>query len=231
MRHGLAETVSSLRERRWANLAVVNLRILIGFAFLPAGLKKVLGQPFTDPDNVGVFHEFLHAFLATGPFYRSVGVVQLIACALLMTQRFATVGAVVLLPVLAAITALCWSTAGVPTIVTVTLMLLSTVGLVIWDLPKWRAIFASDQRVTEIRVDPIPAVIDRRLWQRCGLAILAVYAAACAIRGGVYRPRGLELDEPAFYLLPAIAVIPLVTWLIDRSRHRQTRDIVPSEST
>src|SRR5689334_12862731 len=69
--------VAWLRQRRWAHLAVVNLRILIGFAFLPAGLKKILGEPFTDPGNRGPFHEFLHAFHATGHFYTFVGVVQL----------------------------------------------------------------------------------------------------------------------------------------------------------
>lgn len=46
---------------RWLHLAVVNLRYLIGFAFVPAGLKKVLDQPFTDPANHGRFHDFLHA--------------------------------------------------------------------------------------------------------------------------------------------------------------------------
>lgn len=201
----------------------MNLRILIGFAFLPAGLKKTIGEPFTDPQNVGVFHEFLHAFFATGPFYRFVGIVQLVCCVLLMTQRLATVGAAMLFPILAAITVLCWSTAGIPTIVTVTLMLLGTLALLLWDIDKWRAVFASDDDRTDVQVRPIADVIDHKLWRRCGLAILVAYLAACALQGGVYRPRGVELDAPGFWLLPAIALFPLVTWLVDRARYRGRR--------
>ena len=215
--------VNGARQRRWANLAVVNLRILIGFAFVPAGLKKLLGQPFTDPQNVGVFHEFLHAFLATGPFYHFVGLMQLVAAVLLMTQRFALLGAAVMLPITTAVTVLCWSTAGVPTITTVTLMLLGVLGLLVWDLEKWRPLLIGDAQGAELRLSPCPPVIDLRLWQRCGMAILLVYGIACVLQGGIYRPRGVELGNPAFYLLPAIAVFPVVTWLIDRRRFRRQR--------
>ena len=198
--------VEAARKRRSLALLVVNLRILIGFAFVPAGLKKLTGQPFTDPNNVGAFHEFLHAFLATGPFYHFVGVMQLVGATLLMTQRYATLGAAVILPIVAAITALCWSTAGVPTIVTVTLMLIGIVGLLLWDVARWRAILAADHRALEVRVQPADALIDMRLWERCGLTILVVYLLACALQGDIYRPRGLDLETPAFYLLPTIAV-------------------------
>ena len=90
--------IHELRPSRWAQLCVVNLRILIGFAVLPAGLKKLCGEPFTDPDKVGVFHEFLHAFYAAKPLYFLVGALQVTAAFLLMTQRFATLGALLPLP-------------------------------------------------------------------------------------------------------------------------------------
>lgn len=214
-------TVERARRQRSAVLAVVNLRILIGFAFLPAGLKKVLGQPFTDPTNVGAFHEFMHAFHATGPFYRFVGAVQLVGALLLMSQRFAAVGVAVLAPVLFAITVLCWSTAGIPTITTVTLMSLGVLTLLIWDSRKWRPLLGAT-------TDPRPPttaeglLVDLRLWSRCGVAIAGVYLLASVLHGGVYRPRGVELDNPAFYVLPTVAVFPIITWLVDRSRFRRS---------
>lgn len=216
----LEKRLTAWRGRRGAQLAVANLRIFIGFAFLPAGLKKLLGEPFTDPDKIGVFHDFLHAFHAAGPMYRLVGVVQLTAAILLLSQRFATLGAAILLPVLVAINALCWSSFGIPTIVVVTLMFFGTLGLLAWDWERWRAIFASERRDITIAIVPARPRIDWPLWERCGLAILLVYFAACALSGGVYRPRGAELGNPAFYLLPAIALFPVVTWLIDRARYR-----------
>lgn len=215
--------LAEFRAKRGAQLAVANLRILIGFAFLPAGLKKLLGEPFTDPDKIGVFHEFLHAFHAAGPMYRLVGVVQLTAAVLLLSQRFATLGAVILLPVLVAINALCWSSFGIPTIVVVALMLLGTLGLLAWDWERWRALFVSSRRDISIAIAPSRPRIDWQLWERCGLAILVVYVAACALSGGVYRPRGAELGNPAFYLLPTIAMFPVVTWIIDRARYRAGR--------
>lgn len=93
MKTGLRALVDDARTRRWAHLVVVNLRLVLGFAFLPAGLKKVLGQPFTDADKQGAFHDFLRAFHDTGAFYRFVGVLQLVTAALLLTQRWATLGA------------------------------------------------------------------------------------------------------------------------------------------
>lgn len=210
----------SLRDARWANLFVVNLRIFIGFAVLPAGLKKVLGQPFTDPDKTGIFHEFLHAFFAAGPLYHLVGAVQLLAALLLMTQRYATLGAALLLPVLVAINALCWSSFGIPTIVVVNLMTLGTLGLLLWDYPKWIVLVRDDQSANSIQIPARSNSVEHGLWQICGLAIFLLYIVATAIEGGVYRPRGVELSNPSFYLLPAIAVFPLVTYGLDRRRRK-----------
>lgn len=196
-----------LRGVRAANVGVAVLRLLIGFAFVPAGLKKVLGQPFTDPGNTGPFHDFLHAFHATGWFYRFVGVAQLAIAALLMTQRFAGLGAVLAAPVLVAITALCWSTGVVPTATVATLMLAGTAALVAWDAVAWR-------RPAGQAAPPI----DDRIWGACGAAILALYGVACALGGGVYRPRGVALDEPGFYILPVIAALPVLAWRIEARR-------------
>lgn len=210
--------VNRVRGVRWINVAVVNLRFLIGFAFVPAALKKVLDQPFTDPANHGRFHDFLHAFHATGWFYGFVGVMQLVAAVLLCTQRFATLGAMVALPILTAITAFCWSTAVYPTAVIATLMWLGTIGLLVWDLDKWKSIFAREGSAVMASRDPPP--IDLHLWARCGWGIIVVYLGTALLRGGVYRPRGIELDEPAFYVMPAVLLMPLVTLVIEQRRRR-----------
>ncbi|HVK84584.1 MAG TPA: hypothetical protein VM513_10785 [Kofleriaceae bacterium] len=209
------------RRTRWVNVAVVNLRFLIGFAFVPAAMKKLLGQPFTDPTNHGLFHDFLHAFRATGWFYPFVGAMQLLAAVLLFTQRFATLGAAVALPILSAIMVFCWSTEVVPTASIATLMWLGTVGLLVWDLDRWRALFLPSDRVHEVRVAPPTAPIDMTLWTRCGIAMLVVYVGSAIAYGGVYRPRGIELAEPAFYVMPAILLLPLITLVIDRRRARR----------
>ena len=219
----MRSTLHNLRRARWANLLVVTLRLLLGFAFLPAGLKKVLGQPFTDPGNTGPFHAFLHAFLATGFFYRFVGGVQLCVAFLLMTQTYGTLGALLAVPIFAAITVLCWSTGALFTGVMTTFMLAGALALCAWDYEALRGLFLPVGRrgqaaATAPREPAAP--IDLMLWRRCGLAVLALYLGSCVLSGGIYRPRGVELSHPAFYVFPLIALLPVVTWLVERRQSR-----------
>jgi hypothetical protein len=217
----VAEFLRRARSQRGWNLFVANLRILLGFAFVPAGLKKLLAQPFTDPANVGTFHEFLHAFHATGLFYQFVGAIQLTIAVLLMTQVFALPGALMAVPVFTAITVFCWSTQAYFTAVMATLMLLATAALVLWDYARWRDILRPADGTGPRAPDAERAPpIDLSLWKRCGSVVLLIYLAVCAQQGGIYRPRGVELGNPAFYILPLIAMFPLVTYLIERARRR-----------
>lgn len=203
---------------------MINLRILIGFAFLPSGLKKLLDEPFTDPAKTGAFHDFLDAFHATGWFYQFVGVAQLLTATLLITQRFATAGALLALPITATISAFCWSTLGPsPTSVVITLMLLGSLGLALWDLPRWQLVFARDDRPHELLVPARSARVDLHLWQLCGLAIITLYFATCALQGGVYRPKGMELTDPAFYVMPTILLLPIITLVVEQRRLRRPR--------
>lgn len=217
-----------IKLSRWANLVVVNLRILLGFAFLPAGLKKVLGQRFTDLENVGPFHDFLDAFYDTGPFYSFVGVVQLVVAALLMTQTYAPLGALLALPVFTTILVFCWSTQVYPTAVMVSLMWLAVIGLLLWDIDRLRPLVApADARpqspsagATEAPTAAL-APVDLRLWRLCGVGVLGLYLATCLLAGGIYRPRGVELDNPAFYTLPSVALLPIITLVVEWRRRRR----------
>jgi hypothetical protein len=144
---------------------------------------------------------------------------QLVASTLLFTQRFATVGALVALPIITTICAFCWSTGVYPTAMIATLMLLGTVGLVLWDLDKWRGIFVADEAVAvAVHLEPLP--IDMRLWTRCGIAMLVLYLGSAIVRGGVYRPRGIELGEPAFYVMPLVMLLPILTFFVEQRSRR-----------
>ena len=206
------------RQLRSLHLAVTFLRFLLGLAFLPASLKKLLNEPFTDPSNHGPFHDFLHAFHATGWFYQFVGALQLATSLLLFTQRFALAGALFALPILTVITAFCWSTQVIPTATVTTLMWLGTLGLLAWDFARWRSLFVDGAVFSE----PEPPPIDLTLWARCGTAMVTLYLLSALAHGGVYRPRGIELSEPSFYVMPVMLVLPMATlWLEHRRRSRR----------
>ncbi len=209
----LQRLILRMRQTRGAQLFVVVLRLLLGFAFLPAGLKKVLGQPFTDPHNHGPFHDFLHAFRETGLFYGFVGALQLVVAALLMTQRFAALGALLSLPIISAIMVFCWSTWVVPTATVASLMWLGTVGLLCWEVDRWRRLLSPVAPADDVTM---PVLVDLSLWARCGALILLGYLAVTALAGEVYRPRGVEPDRPAFYILCALPLLPIGTWWVER---------------
>jgi uncharacterized membrane protein YphA (DoxX/SURF4 family) len=201
----LAAWASARRTQRGFWLFIVNLRFLLGFALLPAGLKKVLGEPFTDPANSGPFHDFLDAFHATGFFYTFVGLLQVLASLLLLTQRRAGLGLVLFMPMITAILVFCWSTAVYPTAIVVTLMTLGGLALCLWHLPEL------------LRLQPVrPPAGDLRIWGHAGLALFLFWVGTVVVQGGVYRPRGFEPENPAFWSLPALLVFPIVAWFIER---------------
>jgi hypothetical protein len=101
-------------------------------------------------------------------------------------------------------------------------MLAGLVGLAVWDVERWRALLDDDGAARPAR-PAAPPLLDVALWRGCGIAVLGAYLLVCAITGEVYRPRGADFDQPAFYLLVALPLFPLVTLAVDQRRHRRAR--------
>lgn len=138
------------RTNRLLNFIVINLRYLIGLGFIPSGLKKIFNHPFTNPENEGIFFDYLDALYTTGFYYNMIGYAQVLAAILLMTQRFSTVGTILFLPIIFNIAVLTLSTIGSLTPVIATLMLLGIIFLLIWDYYKWINIIQPDNSLFKI---------------------------------------------------------------------------------
>ncbi len=211
--------IIALRRHRAAYLAVINLRIVLAFAFLPAGIKKVLHQPFTDSTNHSRFHDFLHAFLATGWFYQFVGVLQLLVALLLFSQRFNLAGPALALPIITAITAFTWSTAVPFTATVATFMLLGVGTLLLWELPRWRPLLDGHAAAPANPDAHTTPLVNLTYWRVCGLLIALTYLGLCLYSGGVYRPRPGAAHDAAFWIMSALPALPVATWIIERKRH------------
>jgi len=216
-------------SRAWWHVVLV-LRIVLGFAFVPSGLKKIMGEPFTAPGNTGIFHEFLHAFHGTGLFYHFVGITQLLAAFLLMTQFFGALGAMIFLPICAGILVLCWGGGAIPTAIVVTAMVLGVFFLLLWDFPLWAGVVrlesgkrqgAGDSDLVRLCREP-PRGIELWIWSICGGAIFALYVASCWWAGEIYRPRGVDLQAPGFYILPFLVSLMGIAYLVERRRLPKT---------
>lgn len=141
---------SDFRKNRLLNLFVINLRYIIGLGFLPSGMIKVLNKPFTREENVGIFFDYLDALFTTGYYYNMIGIMQVVAAVLLITQRYATLGSFIFFPIIFNITVLTISTIGSFTPVIATLMLIGVGFLIFWDQYKWINIFSPDNFLKEI---------------------------------------------------------------------------------
>jgi uncharacterized membrane protein YphA (DoxX/SURF4 family) len=125
-----------VRQHRYLKVFTVFTRILLALGFLPSGLTKVLGNRFTllGLDNpVGFFFE---AMYRTGFYWRFLGLCQLLAAALLVIPRTATIGALVYFPLILNIFVITVSLRFQGTPFITGLMLLANLYLLCWDYDK-----------------------------------------------------------------------------------------------
>ncbi|WP_034981551.1 DoxX family membrane protein [Epilithonimonas tenax] len=131
---------SKLRQNRTLTLVIIGIRFLVGFAFIPSGLKKVLGQRFT---NIGTDHPigyFFEAMYRTGFYYEFLGFCQIVAAFLLFTQKFATLGALIFFGIILNICVLTISMHFTGTWIITSLMLFAAGVLLAWDWNKLKPI-------------------------------------------------------------------------------------------
>ena len=75
-------------------------RILLAIGFMPSGLKKLLGERFTNlgiDNTVGFFFEALYR---TGFYWNFLGFMQLLTALLLLIPRTSFLGALLYLPII-----------------------------------------------------------------------------------------------------------------------------------
>jgi hypothetical protein len=136
-------TRQSLKQSLLVQLAVIYTRYLIGGAFVFASLIKIKGHRFTQIPDDGIGHSVGHFFemmYQSGLYWQFLGWAQLVAGLLLLTQRYATLGAVLFLPIIANIfvITISYNFGGTPVITG--LMLLATLGLLLWDWNRLRVL-------------------------------------------------------------------------------------------
>jgi hypothetical protein len=134
------------RLRQWLlmQLFIVYLRYLIGAAFVFASLIKIKGHRFTTEDGTSApLHSAWHFFetmYQSGLYWQFIGVGQLVAGMLLMTQRYARLGALLYLPIIANIFVITLSYEFGFTPVITGLMLLANLLLIWWEWPVLRVL-------------------------------------------------------------------------------------------
>jgi hypothetical protein len=157
-----------LRANPLAYRLVIGTRLLLCAGFLPTGLVKMLGQPFTVMDPATPVGLFFHALHQSGFYWRFIGTTQVLAAVLVLIPVTAHLGAMLFFPVILNIFVITVSMGFRGTPVVTGLMLLASLLLLAWDYHRWRGLLTN--RSAEMSVpEPLPlSAIERYAYSAGG---------------------------------------------------------------
>ncbi|HET9450006.1 MAG TPA: hypothetical protein VFO83_03955 [Aggregicoccus sp.] len=124
----------------WLQLFAAMTRGLLAVGFILPSLPKLMGKPFTQLPTTHPVGYFFDAFFQAGGYYSFVGVAQLLAGALLLFRRTATLGAVLYFPIVLNIFVINVAIDFEGTKVVTGFMLLACAFLLCWDYDRWKAL-------------------------------------------------------------------------------------------
>ncbi|HMS32914.1 MAG TPA: hypothetical protein PKC91_02405 [Ignavibacteria bacterium] len=168
--------MKTLKQKIIVQLFIIYLRYLIGGAFVFASIVKIKGERFTTIDGSdspmnSPFH-LLETLFQSGLYWKFLGAGQAVAGFLLMTQRYAKLGALMFLPIIANIFVITVSYNFTGTYYITGLMLLANILLVLWDWNELKIL---------ININPVlqnrNIWMNDKVWEITGLALFVFDAA------------------------------------------------------
>lgn len=174
-----------LKHNRLAQLFIVYTRYLIGGTFVFASIIKIKGERFTaasgaDAPIASAWH-FFETLYQSGLYWQFIGTAQFVAGMLLLTQRYARLGAVLFFPIILNIFIITLSYEFAYTPVVTGMMLLATLALVLWEWDTLRVLVNQPAQPINGNL-PYP-----RIWEAAGLGIF-LFTAGYRILYNQYDP-------------------------------------------
>lgn len=175
--NALVSLIERLKALRVIQVFTIYLRYLIGSAFVFASVPKILGERFTQipvSNPVGFYFE---AMYQTGFYWNFLGWGQMIAAVLLMTQRFAALGAVAFYPIIINVWLVTWSVGFKGTPVVTFLMFLGNTYLLVWE---YRRLVPLLQHESQLHIPPSDfddTFMRKPVWIRLGIFLVACVLA------------------------------------------------------
>jgi hypothetical protein len=165
-------TIQSLRQKYWVTIFTIYLRYLLGGTFVFASVVKIKGERFTTDfggdQPINTAWHYFETMYQSGLYWQFIGWGQLIAGFLLMTQRLATLGSLMYLPIILNIfiVTVSYGFPGTPFITG--LLLVSNFYLLLYDYEKLKPIINHNAQYLppNKQSDQIETSI---YWQRLGL--------------------------------------------------------------
>lgn len=169
------DIINSLQQKKWITVFVIYLRYLIGGAMVFSSIVKIKGGRFTTEDGITApINSAIHLFetlYQSGLYWKFLGWSQLFAGFLLMTQLYAALGAVVLLPIVINIFIITISYYFAFTPAITGLLLVANIFLLLWDYQKLLPLFHTMKTQNIKTALPSREIESNKLWVYLGLTL------------------------------------------------------------
>ncbi len=130
-----------IKANRWYWLFSIFCRLSLAYAFIFAGMVKILGERFAS--GLSIIHPmgaYLEALHHTGYYYTFIGVAQVIAAILLLIPRTVLLGALIYFPIIFNIWILSFAVRFEGSFVSSPLMVLANLYLLVWHYDRLKYI-------------------------------------------------------------------------------------------
>lgn len=194
-----------IKENLLAQLFVIYTRYLVGSGFVFASIVKIKGERFTTVSHedaaFGTAFHFFETMYQTGIYWQFLGWGQLIAGMLLMTQRYAKLGAVVFFPIILNVFVITISMEFAYTPVITFLMLMANLLLLLWHWDELKILLNLPPETPQSN-----RLENNRIWEITGWILFLMTAGYRAV---------YTLYNPILWMgtLALVGLVPLV-WLI-----------------
>ncbi|WP_317172690.1 DoxX family protein [Echinicola salinicaeni] len=131
------ELYLKVKGNRWYWLFSIFCRLSLAYAFIVAGMVKIMGERFASGlSSIHPMGAYLEALYHTGYYYTFIGIVQFIAAILLLIPRTVTLGALLYFPIIVNIWILSFAVRFEGSFVTSPLMVLANLYLLAWNYDR-----------------------------------------------------------------------------------------------
>jgi hypothetical protein len=129
------------RQNTWLYRGSLGLRFLLSMGFIPTGLVKLFGLPFSNLGSTSPVGMFFDMLLSTGVYWQFLGLMQVLAGILVMFNRTLALGSILFTAIMMNILFITIGVGFGNTAYLAFMMVLGCLWLCFWEWSKLRVLF------------------------------------------------------------------------------------------
>jgi uncharacterized membrane protein YphA (DoxX/SURF4 family) len=197
------------RQNSWLHRGTLGLRFLLSMGFIPTGLVKLFGLPFSNlgsSNPVGVFFDML---LSTGVYWQFLGGIQVLAGILVMFNRTLALGSILFTGIMLNILFITIGIGFGNTAYLAFMMVLGCLWLCFWEWGKLRVLFFDPVPFLSQKEDSGSKSVELSVFEK--IVYGTGYASGLIFFG---MTRGLKLPSGTEMFLVGIGLVCLIAAFI-----------------